>query len=307
MGETPEEARAMTNDPTTSAALNTTAATQPVRILIVDDEAPARKRLSDLLDDCRATLPLTLVDEATNGLEALSVIEKGGVDIVLTDIRMPGMDGIEFAQHLSRMSEGAAPRIIFTTAYDEYAVRAFELNAVDYLLKPIKQERLLAALKKAAVLKPAQADAIADASHNRRKHLSIHERGRVVLVPIEDILYLKAELKYLTVRTAAKEYLLEESLTRLEEEFKGMFTRIHRNCIVTTSAISGFERINVPSPAALKSGAVPAVAASAPAEGEDDDATSTTGGLTQQWVCNVRGVAERLPVSRRQQHVIREF
>lgn len=280
-------------------------APSPIRILIVDDEAPARKRLSDLLDDCRAALPLTLVDEASNGLEALTILDKGGVDIVLSDIRMPGMDGIELAQHLSRMDEANTPKIIFTTAYDEYAVRAFELNAVDYLLKPIKQERLLAALKKAAVLKPAQADAIADAAHSRRKHLSIHERGRVMLVPIEDVLYLKAELKYLTVRTASKEYLLEESLTRLEEEFKGMFTRIHRNCLVMTSAITGFERINVPSIAAQKAGT--SVAPTTPVDSEDEDATSTNGGLTHQWVCNVRGIAERLPVSRRQQHVIREF
>ncbi len=253
------------------------------RILIIDDEAPARKRLSNLLDDCRAEFPLTIVDEVANGLEAIEAINRGGVDIILCDIRMPGMDGIEFARHIATLA--VPPKLIFVTAFDQYAVQAFELNAVDYLLKPIRQERLLAALQKARPLLPPAAAAIAEATQHKRRHLSIHERGKVVLVPIEDILFLKAELKYLTVKTAAKEYLLEESLTKIEEEFAGVFTRIHRNAIVATSAITGFERV------------------AAPAEdGEEGDADS---GL--RWVCNVKGVAEQLPVSRRQQHVIREL
>ena len=253
------------------------------RILIIDDEAPARKRLSNLLDDCRAAFPLTIVDEAANGLEGIEAINRGGVDIVLCDIRMPGMDGIEFARHLASLE--APPKLIFVTAFDQYAVQAFELNAVDYLLKPIRQERLLAALQKAKPVLPPAANAIAEATQHKRRHLSIHERGKVVLVPIEDILYLKAELKYLTVKTTAKEYLLEESLTKIEEEFANVFTRIHRNAIVATSAITGFERVAAPT-----------------ADGEESDAES---GL--RWVCNVRGVTEKLPVSRRQQHVIREF
>ena len=253
------------------------------RILIVDDEAPARKRLSNLLDDCRATFPLAIVDEAVNGFEGIEAINRGGVDIVLCDIRMPRMDGIEFARHLASLA--VPPKLIFVTAFDQYAVQAFELNAVDYLLKPIRRERLLAALQKARPVLPPAAAAIAEATQHKRRHLSIHERGKVVLVPIEDILFLKAELKYLTVKTVAKEYLLEESLTKVEEEFAGVFTRIHRNAIVATSAITGFERV------------------AAPAEdGEESDADS---GL--RWVCNVKGVAEKLPVSRRQQHVIREF
>jgi len=253
------------------------------RILIIDDEAPARKRLSDLLDDCRAVFPLTIVDEAANGLEGIEAINRGGVDIVLCDIRMPGMDGIEFARHMAGLA--VPPKLIFVTAFDQYAVQAFELNAIDYLLKPIRQERLLAALQKARPVLPPAAAAIAEATQHKRRHLSIHERGKVVLVPIEDILFLKAELKYLTVKTVAKEYLLEESLTKIEEEFAGVFTRIHRNAIVATSAITGFERV------------------AAPAEdGEESDADS---GL--RWVCNVKGVTEKLPVSRRQQHVIREF
>ena len=117
------------------------------KILIVDDEAPARKRLSNLLDECREQFPLTVVDEAANGLEAVEVVNKGSLDIVLCDIRMPTMDGIEFARHLSQMQ--APPKLIFTTAFDQYAVQAFELNAVDYLLKPIRLERLLAAFERA--------------------------------------------------------------------------------------------------------------------------------------------------------------
>jgi two-component system response regulator AlgR len=258
------------------------------RILIVDDEAPARKRLSNLLDDCREQFPLTIVDEAANGREGVEAVNKGNVDIVLCDIRMPLMDGIEFARHLSRLE--TPPKLIFTTAFDQYAVQAFELNAVDYLLKPIRQERLLAALQKARPVLPPAATAIAEATQHKRRHLSIHERGRVVLVPVEDILFFKAELKYLTVKTLQKEYLLEESLTKIEEEFVGMFTRIHRNAIVATKAIIGFERVALSAEDAEE-------AAEAPEAGG--------GGL--RWVCVIKGVDEKLPVSRRQQHIIRDF
>ena len=260
------------------------------RILIVDDEAPARKRLSNLLDDCREHFPLTIVDEAANGLEGVEAVNKGNVDIVLCDIRMPLMDGIEFARHLSQLE--APPKLIFTTAFDQYAVQAFELNAVDYLLKPIRQERLLAALQKARPVLPPAATAIAEATQHKRRHLSIHERGRVVLVPVEDILFFKAELKYLTVKTAQKEYLLEESLTKIEEEFEGVFTRIHRNAIVATKAITGFERVAL---------GVDDVEEAAEAQ------ESSGGGAGMRWVCVIKGVDEKLPVSRRQQHIIREF
>lgn len=259
------------------------------KILIVDDETPARKRLSNLLNECCQQFPLTIVDEAANGLEAVEVVNKGSLDIVLCDIRMPTMDGIEFARHLSNMQ--APPKLIFTTAFDQYAVQAFELNAVDYLLKPIRLERLLAALQKARPLLPPAAIAIAEATQHKRRQLSIHERGRVVLVPIEDVLFFKAELKYLTVRTAQREYLLEESLTKIEEEFEGMFTRIHRNAIVATQAIAGFER----------------VALGAEDGEEAADTPETGGGAGLRWVCVIKGVNEKLPVSRRQQHIIREF
>lgn len=248
-----------------------------VRILIVDDEAPALKRLTDVLDDCREEFPLMIADSAANGVEAIDIVNSGGIDIVITDIRMPLMDGIEVARHLSRME--SPPKLIFATAYDQYAVQAFELNAVDYLLKPIRAERLLAALKKAKPPKAAASDAVAEAADSKRRHFSIHERGKIVLVPLDEVIYLRAEQKYITVRTMQREFLMEDSLTRIEEEFGDAFVRIHRNTLVAKSFVAGFEREG---------------------SGEEGD-----GGA--HWVVLLRGLGEKLPVSRRQQHIVREF
>jgi two-component system response regulator AlgR len=242
------------------------------RILIADDEAPARARLRDLLDDCRPQFPLAIVDEARNGREVLEIAGREKVDIVLLDIRMPQMDGMEAARHLAGLP--SPPAIIFTTAFDAYAIKAFEVNAIDYLLKPIRAERLLAALRKAVATVPSR-EALAAAANLPRRHLSVHERGRIHLVALADVLYLRAEQKYVTVRTAAREFLVEESLTRLEEEFGEAFVRVHRNCLVARAAIEGFER----------------------------NATESESG----WAVVIRGTGERLAVSRRQQHVVREF
>jgi two-component system response regulator AlgR len=250
----------------------TLAETRVPRILIADDEAPARSRLRDLLDDCRPDFPLTLVDEARNGREVIEIVCREPVDIVLLDIRMPEMDGMEAARHLAGMAQ--PPAIIFTTAFDAYAIKAFEVNAIDYLLKPIRGERLLAALRKARAAVPSR-QALDAAANQPRRHLSVHERGRIHLVPLADVLYLRAELKYVTVRTAAREFLVEESLTRLEEEFGAAFVRVHRNCLVARSAIEGFEK-------------------------STDESESG-------WAVVVRGTGERLAVSRRQQHVVKEF
>ena len=243
------------------------------RILIADDEAPARARLRDLLDDCRAEFPLVLVDEARNGREVLEIAGREKVDIVLLDIRMPQMDGMEAARHLAGMPN--PPGVIFTTAFDAYAIKAFEVNAIDYLLKPIRAGRLLAALRKAVATSPSREALAAAAAGHPRRHLSVHERGRIHLVALADVLYLRAEQKYVTVRTAAREFLVEESLTRLEEEFGDEFVRIHRNCIVARAAVEGFER---------------------------NAAESESG-----WAVVIRGTGERLAVSRRQQHVVKEF
>lgn len=243
------------------------------RILVADDEAPARARLRDLLDDCRDRFPLVIVDEARNGREALEIASRETVDIVLLDIRMPLMDGLEAARHLSGMAR--PPGIIFTTAFDAYAIKAFEVSAIDYLLKPIRAERLLAALRRAAAATPGREALAAAAGGQPRRHLSVYERGRIHLVAVADILYLRAELKYVTVRTAGRDFLVEESLTKLEEEFGGAFVRVHRNCLVAREAIEGFER------SALES--------------------------ESGWTVVIRGTGERLAVSRRQQHVVKEF
>jgi two-component system, LytTR family, response regulator AlgR len=243
------------------------------RILIADDEAPARARLRDLLDECRASFPLAIVDEARNGREALGVINREKVDVVLLDIRMPEMDGMEAARHIAGMPQ--PPAIIFTTAFDAYALKAFEVNAIDYLLKPIRVERLLAALSKARGGAPVSRQALAAAANQPRRHLSVHERGKIHLVPLPDILYLRAELKYVTVRTAEREYLVEESLTSLEEEFGAGFVRIHRNCLVARAAISGFER----------------------------NADESESG----WAVVIKATGEKLPVSRRQHHIVKQF
>src|SRR5438477_179611 len=143
---------------------------------------------------------------------------------------MPDMDGIELARHLLKLAH--PPVVIFTTAFHEHAVQAFEVNAVDYLVKPVRVQRLLSALQKVPRLKPFSADKLSHLPASARRFLSVTERSRVVLVPIEDVVYLKAELKYITIRTREREFLLEESLTRLENEFGSRFIRVHRNCIV---------------------------------------------------------------------------
>jgi two-component system response regulator AlgR len=246
----------------------------PLRIVLVDDEAPARRRLRELLDDCTAALPVLVVGEAGSGREALHLLGTTPADLVLTDIHMPDMDGIELARHLLKLP--LPPVLIFTTAYHEHAIAAFEVHAIDYLVKPVRVQRLLSALQKVPRLKP-----LSDIKLNRlpaaaRRFLSVTERSRVVLVPIDEIVYLKAELKYITIRTADREFLLEESLTRLEEEFGPRFVRVHRNCLVAREAIRGFER---------------RVSA-------DGDA---------HWEVMLRGVTEALPVSRRQQFIVREI
>ena len=189
----------------------------PLRVLLVDDEAPARRRLRDLLDDCGAALPITVVGEAQHGREALDLLQSAPADLVLTDIHMPDMDGIELARHLLKLAH--PPVVIFTTAFHEHAVQAFEVNAIDYLMKPVRVQRLLGALQKVPRLKPVTAEKLSQLPASARRFLSVTERSRVVLVPLDDIVYLKAELKYITIRTAQREYLLEESLTKLESEF----------------------------------------------------------------------------------------
>jgi two-component system response regulator AlgR len=247
---------------------------QALRVVITDDEAPARSRMRDLLEDCAGAFPIELAGEAASGRELLALLEKVEADVVLLDIRMPEMDGLEVAQHLLKLEE--PPSVIFTTAYSDYALKAFELHAVDYLVKPIRLRRLHDALTRARSITPLRLDVLQQISPDARTHLSIQERGKVLLIAVRDIRYLRAELKYVTIRTAEKEYLLEESLSRLEQEFAGQFVRIHRSCLVSKAHIAGFEK----------------------AAGEGGEA---------HWVVLMQGLDERLPVSRRQQHIVKEL
>jgi two-component system response regulator AlgR len=247
----------------------------PLAVFIVDDEPPARNRLKDLLADCSEQLPLSLVGEASNGVEALDKLAEVHADVVLVDIRMPQMDGIELAQHLNKLHK--PPVIVFTTAYDSYAVNAFEQRAIDYLLKPIRLGRLFEALTRARTAVPIRTEVLQELTPEPRKNLSIHERGKIMLVPIEKVLYLRAELKYITVRTAEHEYLIEESLIALEKEFAARFVRIHRNCLVAKEEIEGFEKV---------------------AETDDSEA---------HWAVKLKGLEELLPISRRQQFIVKEF
>ncbi len=242
-----------------------------LRVVIADDEAPARSRMHDLIEDCARAIPVHVVGEASNGRDLLRLLEGTSADVVLLDVRMPEMDGIEAAQHLHKLPR--RPAVIFTTAFDAYALKAFELHAVDYLVKPIRQQRLQDALSRVQLQSGPALEVLQQLQSHARRHLSVQERGKVILVPVDKILYLRAELKYVTVRTAERDYLLEESLTRLEEEFGERFVRIHRSCLVARDFVERFER------------------------------AAEEGG----WSVLLRGLDERLPVSRRQQHVIKEF
>jgi two-component system, LytTR family, response regulator AlgR len=246
---------------------------QALRVLIVDDEAPARARLRDVLADVAAEMSLELVGEAGTARDAVDVLATNPADVVLLDIRMPEMDGIEFAQHLQKLEQ--PPAIVFTTAYDAYAIRAFEVHAIDYLLKPIRTARLKEALTRAQSARAPSSAALKDLSKGAPAFLSAQERGRIHLIPVDDVIYLKAELKYVTVRTAQREYLIEEALARLEQEYGERFVRVHRNCLIARAAVRGFER--------------------------------GTGEAEGQWVALLDGCDEKIPVSRRQQHIVREL
>ncbi len=245
-----------------------------VRVFIADDEQPARERLKELLADLAVELPSKIVGEAGNGVEALERLPASGAQVLLLDVQMPGMDGLELARHLTLLPE--SPAIVFVTAHDRHAVEAFELNALDYLMKPVRAARLATALRKALVAGPAPRQRLERAASAAREYFSVAQRNRIVLVPVRDVIYFKAELKYVTLHTRTGEHLLEEPLISLEHEFAAGFVRIHRNCLVARGAICGFER--------------------------------AAGGVDEpHWLVMLEGVAERLPVSRRQWPVVKEI
>ena len=243
-----------------------------LKTLIVDDEALARSRLRTLLRDC--TSPAAEVTaEAAQGEEALAHLVAMDLDLVLLDVHMPGVDGIEVARALR--SRPDAPAVVFVTAHASHAVTAFELEAVDYLTKPVRAERLQQALQKVErFLKERRAaEPAADAAP---ECVLIQDRGRAERVPLSEVLYLKSEYKYLTVRTATSSHILDGSLNDFEERYPNRFLRVHRNALVARSAIRALERYD---------------------DGEDADG----------WALRLDSVPEPVAVSRRQLAAVREM
>ncbi|RYX88290.1 MAG: response regulator transcription factor [Comamonadaceae bacterium] len=240
-----------------------------MNVLIVDDEPLARARLRTLLRDCTAPA-VTVGGEAGNALQAIDMLRRGSFDAALLDVRMPGADGLTLAQSVRELPN--PPAVVFVTAHAEHAVTAFELEAVDYLTKPVRLERLQAALLKVerhvAATRGAQ-------TAQQKEMLIIQDRGRTERVPLDEVLYLKAELKYITVRTAAKSYILDGSLSELEEKYEAQFMRVHRNALVARRAVRALEKHFDPE------------------EGEG-------------WAVRLTGIDELLAVSRRQLAAVRD-
>ncbi|MCV0439445.1 MAG: LytTR family DNA-binding domain-containing protein [Hydrogenophaga sp.] len=240
-----------------------------LKVLIVDDEALARSRMRTLLGEC--TEPRAdVVGEASNAVQAMEQIQRTGCDLVMLDIHMPGVDGMALASTLREMA--APPAIVFVTAYAEHAVHAFELEAIDYLTKPVRRERLQQALQKVMRLRSAAENT---QDNGLPESLIIQERGRSERVALSDVIYLKAELKYITVRTADKEHIFDGALSDLEQRYAHLFVRVHRNALVSRRAVRAVEKHNDP------------------VEGEG-------------WTVRLDGVDERLAVSRRQLAAVRE-
>lgn len=209
-----------------------------MKCLVVDDESLARQRLTRLLEDMGEW---KVCGEAANGEQALQQVQQLRPDLVLMDIRMPGMDGIEAARHIVQLEN--PPALVFATAYGDHALEAFETQAVDYLLKPIHPQRLKQALDKARRLSGVELEKLHKSqAGSGRTHLCARKRGNLELVPIDEVVYLQADSKYVTVCSATQQILIEESLKSLEQEFAGYLIRIHRNALVAVRAIRGLEK-----------------------------------------------------------------
>jgi two-component system response regulator AlgR len=210
-----------------------------MKLLLVDDEPLARHRLAALLRDLGGH---EIVGEAGNGREAVELAAQCGPDVVLLDVAMPVMDGLEAARHLATLP--SPPALVFCTAFDQHALAAFEAAAVDYLVKPVRPERLAEALERARRHRSAASlPALPSGSHERRRsHLSARLRGSLRLIPVDEVRYLQAEEKYVVVHHARGEDLIEESLKSLEFEFAERFIRIHRNCLVAADEFAELRR-----------------------------------------------------------------
>lgn len=243
-----------------------------LKVFIVDDEELARLRLRSLLRE--PDMPANrVVGEAADARQAQAWLSEQTCDLVLLDVQMPGLNGTQLAAQWQTRPD--APAVVFVTAHPEHAVTAFELNAVDYLTKPVRRERLRAALERAVERIKARAQQVEDGPV-----LVVNDRGRVTRVPVHEVLYLKAELKYVTLRTADHSYVLDESLATLEERLGERFLRIHRNALVARRAVRALERRSVSS--------------------EDDEHGK------EGWAVRLHGLDEWLAVSRRQLPAVRE-
>ena len=207
---------------------------KPLRLLIVDDESPARRRLRQLLANHRE---FECIGEAADGIDALQKIDELTPDALLLDIRMPGMDGLEVARHLQQQEQ--PPAVIFTTAFDEFALQAFDTNAVHYLVKPIREQRLVEALNRVAQTKHGNPLPESVTSAHPRTHFSITQQGDRYLVKVDDLLYMQAEQKYVTLHCADSEWLIDESLVQLEQEFADSMIRVHRNALARKQSVVG--------------------------------------------------------------------
>jgi two-component system response regulator AlgR len=243
-----------------------------LRVLVVDDEALARSRLLTLLGDCR-TPAVQAVGEAANAVQAMECLQHQRVDVLLLDIHMPGTDGLALARAMQRLA--TPPAVVFVTAHTEHALQAFELDATDYLTKPVRLERLQAALLKAQRWLQLRGAEFSEGAPPEDT-LLIQDRNRTERLPLSEVLYFKAELKYITVRTATRHLLLDGSLGELEEKYAGRFLRIHRNALVARSAARALQKHHDPE------------------EGEG-------------WALRLDGVDELLLVSRRQLAAVREL
>ena len=206
-------------------------------ILIVDDEPPARERLVRLLGEIA---PSAQVDQAANGKGALERCAHTDYDIVLMDIRMPGMDGIEVARHLAQV--GRAPAVVFTTAYDQYAIEAFDTEAVAYLLKPVRRAKLESALERAARLPARAAESLAREARSTRHHVVTRRGDTLSLIPVRDVIYFEADQKYVRAWHRGGDDLIDDALKALEDEFSDEFVRIHRSLLVALRQVDSVEK-----------------------------------------------------------------
>jgi two-component system response regulator AlgR len=242
-----------------------------LRVLLVDDEELARVRLRGLVEECRDPR-CSVVGEAANATQALVWLQSQECDLLLLDVHMPGRDGTQLAAELRQRLQ--PPAIVFVTAHAEHALKAFDLEAVDYLTKPVRRERLQAALQRVAARL-----ALPRTAATAEPVVVVSDRGRVVRVPVSEVLYLKAELKYVTLRTAEHTYVLDDALSELEQRLGDRFIRVHRNALVAKRAVRALERRAI-------------------AGGDDEGGES--------WAVRVAPVDEWLAVSRRQATAVRE-